>query len=379
MSKVALVGAALRMAYQHPKLIQSFLQGRFRMAGVRREQLTGNGYSAKPLGITLKPTLSCNLRCIMCSYAASGAVRANPRDSLPLETYKRLVDDVVGWKPYIWFTGGEPTLYPDILPLLSYIRERGLVCGMTSNGTTLTKVADGIVANPMDLLVVSLDGRGEVHDKVRGNPRAFQRAYAGVEALQAAKKAAKAPHPAVVISTALTPESFRQAHEMVDVAQELGAVALNVQHLWMMTASMIADHNARWGDEQYVDPEEWASDENHGMDPREVVEAVEAIRRKPSRIPIIFQPDMRPEEIVTYYQSPATFVRRRPAVCAWVNTDILPTGDVSPCFGVVCGNISTERFTDIWNGEEFKRHRQRLSVEGDLPICARCCAYWRRD
>lgn len=72
-------------------------------------------------------------------------------------------------------------------------------------------------------------------------------------------------------------------------------------------------------------------------------------------------------------------MHRKPAACAWLNTDILPNGDVSPCFDVVCGNILQGRFTDIWNNWSFREHRNRLSVEGDFPICARCCAYWRRD
>jgi len=375
----ALAASAARLAYCHPGLVAWYLRGRLRMREVGREQRRGDGISARPLGITLKPTFSCNLRCAMCSFVANGAVTANPRDSLPLDIWTSMVDNVAPWRPYIWFTGGEPTLYPDIVALIRHIKGRGLLCGMTTNGTTLERHAEPIAMSSMDLLVVSIDGRGEVHNRVRGNPRAYERTSLGVEALQAAKRRLKTHKPAVIVNCALTPANFERAGEMIEVARGLGALALHYQHLWMMTHAMIAAHNDRWGSEQYVSPAEWGGDDASGMDPTAVVETVERIKATRSSLPVLFQPDLSPEETRTYYNEPATFVRRKPAVCAWINTDVLPNGDVSPCFGVACGNITTHRFTDIWNGSRFVGHRLRLGKDGDLPICARCCAYWRRD
>jgi MoaA/NifB/PqqE/SkfB family radical SAM enzyme len=315
----------------------------------------------------------------MCSFVANGAVTANPRDSLPLDVWTGVVDDVAPWRPYMWFTGGEPTLYPDIIPLIRHIKSRRLLCGMTTNGTTLERWAESIAMSSMDLLVVSIDGRGEVHNQVRGNPKAFERACGGVEALQDAKRRLGTHKPAVIVNCALTPANVERATDMIEVARSLGALALHYQHLWMMTSAMISAHNDRWGREQHVSAAEWGGDDASGMNPAVVVDAVRRIKAARSPIPVLFQPDLTPNETHVYYNEPATFVRRRPAACAWINTDILPTGDVSPCFGVVCGNIARHRFSDVWNGARFVEHRLRLGVEGDLPICARCCAYWRRD
>jgi MoaA/NifB/PqqE/SkfB family radical SAM enzyme len=72
-------------------------------------------------------------------------------------------------------------------------------------------------------------------------------------------------------------------------------------------------------------------------------------------------------------------VQRRTAVCAWINTNILPGGDVEACPGAVCGNITKRRFSQIWNDWPYRAFRRRLADVGDFPICVRCCAYFRRD
>ena len=117
------------------------------------------------------------------------------------------------------------------------------------------------------------------------------------------------------------------------------------------------------------------------MDVENVIRIVHQIKEqtKGSKIPVMFHPDIPDDEIRIYYNEPDRFVHRKPAACAWLNTDILPNGDVSPCFDVICGNITQDKFSAIWNNFAFRDHRQRLHVEGDFPICARCCAYWRRD
>ncbi len=367
------------MAVHHPHLALGYVRSRLRLRQVLEEQRRGDGWSARPLGITLKPVLSCNLRCAMCSFVANKAVDSSPHDSLPLDVWTRLVDEVAHWRPYLWLTGGEPTLYPAVLPLIRHVKSRGLLCGMTTNGVTLEALAEAIVQARLDILVVSLDGPGDVHDRVRGKPGAFDRARRGIEALRRAQDNDRRRRPVVVINCSLSSGNYNRAHEMVALADDLGVAALHVQHLWMLTEEMVAAHNVRWGAEHYVSPDMWAMSRDHGMDPECVAETVQRLARTRTSVPILYQPDLARAEIELYYAAPSTFVRRRPAVCAWVNTDVLPNGDVSPCYDVVCGNIRRDSFTDIWNNAAFRRHRQRLSKEGDFPICARCCAYWRRE
>jgi len=375
--RTAATGA--RMLFNHPDLVRWYLRNKLRVRGLLREQQHADGVSRYPLGITFKPTFSCNLRCKMCSFVANGAVFTNPKDSLPLEVWKSVVDDVRPWRPYIWFTGGEPTLYPHFVPLVRYIKEQGLMAGVTTNGTTLRQKAAEIMEAPMDLMVVSIDGKGSIHNGVRGHERAYDRTIEGVQEIQQLKKRLGSRKPAIIVNCAMTPDNYEYITDMVEVAEMLGADALNFQHLWQLTSGMVERHNQKWGAYHCVSYDDCGGMEPKPMDAENVIRVVHEVKRMDARIPVLFHPEITDDEIRTYYNEPEVFVRRRPAACAWLNTDILPNGDVSPCFDMVCGNITEERFSDIWNGFAFREHRKRLSVEGDFPICARCCAYWRRD
>jgi len=381
MNAVDTARAAARTVFNHPELVKWYLRNKVRTAGLGIEQTTTLGHSKAPLGITMKPTMSCNLRCKMCTFVENGLVFTNPKDSLPLDAWTRVVDDVKQWKPYIWFTGGEPTLYPHFTPLIHYIKRSGMLAGVTTNGTTLKRKAEEILEAPMDMMVVSIDGKGEVHNNVRGHERAYDRTVDGVLRLQELKKQKGLHKPTLIISCALTPDNYEYAVDMPEVADMLGAEVLNFQHLWQFTESMVNRHNDRWGEWHRVSYEGNGGTEPKPLDVENLIKVIHEIKRqtKGSKIPVMFHPDIPDDEIRIYYYEPDRFVHRRPAACAWLNTDILPNGDVSPCFDMVCGNILQDRFTDIWNNFAFREHRERLTVEGDFPICARCCAYWRRD
>ncbi|MCX6361050.1 MAG: radical SAM protein [Armatimonadetes bacterium] len=337
-----------------------------------------SGRSRGPIGITLKPTLACNLRCRMCSFVADGSVQSNPRDSLALEVWKGLIDDVAPWRPYVWLTGGEPTLWRGFAELLGHCRKRRLLTGVTTNGTMLAPLAEAIMRFPMDILVISVDGTADVHNRVRGRDRAFERMAEGVAAIQRLRRASRTARPTIVLSCAITPDNYDRLGDLLGVADDLGADALSFQHLWQMTPAMVAEHNRRWGSEHRL-PIQAGDAPAPNVDIDRLLHSISVVRRASPRMPVLFQPGMTEREIGLYYAEPERFVKRSRAACAWLNTDVLPNGDVSPCFGMVCGNITQQGFREIWNGPGFTAHRRRLSMEGDFPICARCCAYWRRD
>ncbi len=74
----------------------------------------------------------------------------------------------------IGLTGGEPTLHPRFLEVLDAIASRGLRWRMVTNGATLPKLVDQLLAKPerrrsLDLVAISVDGATEAtHDRIRG-------------------------------------------------------------------------------------------------------------------------------------------------------------------------------------------------------------------
>ena len=94
--------------------------------------------------INLKITNACNLRCKTCGqWGETGYMIGQPssvvRETVPLDVYKKMVDEVSGIKPWIYIWGGEPFLYPDLVPLLSYMKQKGLIGSVVTNGSFLTR------------------------------------------------------------------------------------------------------------------------------------------------------------------------------------------------------------------------------------------------
>lgn len=374
MNSLRVLQSGARIGLQHPAALWWLLQSRFRGLGLVAEQRDPSGRASAPRFLTLKPTLRCNLRCEFCRFVANGDVFGK-RDWLELEDWRRVVDEAAPYRPYVCLTGGEPTLYPHIGELVAHIKSRGLLCVLTTNGTLLEHRAEALMASPPDAVILSLDGPREVHDRVRGVDGTFERAQRGIRKLESLRRG---PRPYLIVNAAITGHTFQTARRMVEVARELGAFALNFQHFWFLTRAMVEAHNARWGDCFPLDFDNVGGTATTGVDPERLWETIRELKRRDWGLPLVFYPELTREQLPLYYGEPERFTHRFTPSCAWISTDILPNGDVSPCFDLVAGNVLRQPFTEIWNGPDFRAHRQRLQ-EGPYPVCARCCAYFRRD
>src|SRR3712207_4826262 len=122
--------AGLRVAAEHPSLILWYLENRLRTSLLPLERAVSRGKSLPPRFVTLKPTLRCNLRCEFCRFVANGDVFGK-RDWMEIHDWKRVVDEIAPFQPYLCLTGGEPLMYPQIAELVAHIKERGMRCVLT--------------------------------------------------------------------------------------------------------------------------------------------------------------------------------------------------------------------------------------------------------
>src|SRR5438876_8228966 len=89
-----------------------------------------------PTDLQLEVTSACNLRCAMC------LVRYRPpvnklAGALPLELYRRLLDEVPGLRRLTLQGLGEPLLSPYLLDMIRLAKARGIEVGFNSNATLL--------------------------------------------------------------------------------------------------------------------------------------------------------------------------------------------------------------------------------------------------
>jgi MoaA/NifB/PqqE/SkfB family radical SAM enzyme len=120
--------------------------------------------------IQLHPTLRCNLACLHC-YSNSGP---GHRATLPLPLLVGAIADAAaeGYTA-ISVSGGEPLIWPGLAALLRQARALGLVTALTTNLMPLTPRRLGDIAPWLDLMAISLDGKPDSHDRMRGRAGAF--------------------------------------------------------------------------------------------------------------------------------------------------------------------------------------------------------------
>ncbi len=121
----------------------------------------------------------CNLRCVHC-YAEASMSASD--DELTTDEAKALIDDLAEMRaPVLLFSGGEPTMRPDLIELGAYTAETGVRPVISTNGTLIdVEMAGKIKDAGFQYVGVSIDGLRETNDRFRGKRGAFDAALDGL-------------------------------------------------------------------------------------------------------------------------------------------------------------------------------------------------------
>ena len=182
---------------RNPELVKSFSRGAYRQfVKSKIDYRNEDGSSSSLWLLSLRITHRCNHRCAICAQWGKNGYNARedtPKvtGEVPVETYKKVIDEVAPKKVHVYITGGEPFLYEPLIPLVNYMKQKGLTVQIVTNGVGLEKNAETIVENGWDMICVSFDGPREIHDKCRGVPGALDTATRGIRAIQKIKKEKK--------------------------------------------------------------------------------------------------------------------------------------------------------------------------------------------
>ena len=195
---------------RNPKLLRDLMRGSYKKYLQSRLDYAKKDGSSNSLWL-LSPRITdrCNHRCAICGQWGKTGYNAREdtpkvKGEVPLEVYKRVIDEVAPMKVHVYITGGEPFLYKPLVPFVNYVKQKGLTVQIVTNGVGLEKNAETIVENGWDMLCVSLDGPKEIHDKCRGVQGAFDTAVNGILKIQRLKKEKKKPKPAFFTITTIS-------------------------------------------------------------------------------------------------------------------------------------------------------------------------------
>ena len=167
------------------------------------------------LSASLRVTSRCNYRCRHC-YADGRP----GQPELTSQEIRTVIDQL--WDlgvMRIFFTGGEPFLLPDLPDLIAHGKRKGCEIAVSTNGSLIT---DGLLRHlaevHLDHFQVSIDGKEETHEKVRGISGSFVRACDAV--MDAVRLL---PDTNITVAMVLAQENLQEAESVFALADQLGA------------------------------------------------------------------------------------------------------------------------------------------------------------
>jgi radical SAM protein with 4Fe4S-binding SPASM domain len=353
-----------------------------RRATAHLDYLLRDGHSGPLAQVDLKITNACDLRCTMCGqWGEAGWHFTQPgdflRQTLPLDVYTRMVDDVAPWWPWMFVYGGEPLLYHDLMPLLSYMKHKELLVTLVTNGGRLRQVSREMVSEQIDFLMVSIDGPRETHDRVRGREGSFDRAVAGLAAVEEEKRSRGLTRPFTAILVTINRHNTGDLDKVFEVAEEIGVDGLICYYAYFQTEESCSQHEAIMRRRLDVVPRAprgfmW---DHLAVDVPELLETRRRIAARRWSFAYVYAPDLRDDEIGPFYEDHTRTFGYDRCVAPWLMITVLPNGDVAPCRDYpdyVVGNIRDQPLTTLWNGDRLRNFRTALKDEGLFPICRRC-------
>lgn len=321
-----------------------------------------------PRLIFWESTVACNLTCQHCRRIEFAA-----QAELSTERMQRLFAELAELsRPIVVFSGGEPLMRADILPLARYAVDLGLRVALATNGTLLdADTAAAVAAAGIARVSISLDGAtAATHDTFRRQEGSFARAIAGCGHL----KTAGVPFQ---INTTVTTANEAELEALFTLAETLGAVAL---HLFLLVP---VGCGAELAADQMLTPARYEK-VLHWFYRRSQESKLETkVTCAPHYYRILKQRGAMPAGHPGAKPGghPGTKPGGHPGGMNAVTRGCLAgtgvafishTGEVFPCgyLPVSCGNIMTQSFTDIWRGSPvFQELRDTGKLKGKCHGC----------
>lgn len=183
-------------------------------------------FSARPSApyrMDLALTYRCQNDCAHCYN-----IRPRAMPELSTLEWKQALDRV--WAagiPHVVFTGGEPTLRPDLPELVAYAEHLGQISGLNTNARRLAEPGyiEALVAAGLDHVQITVETHDPAaHDRLVGAPGAWEQTIAGLRRALAAKLY-------VMTNTTLLRPNSAQLAATLDFLAELGVPTVGLNAL----------------------------------------------------------------------------------------------------------------------------------------------------
>lgn len=261
---------------------------------VAKANLFGRRY---PLSVTFISTYRCNFTCDYCDVWRFRETEMTTGQVISM------IDEFssLGMKRFS-FNGGEPLLRDDLGDLISHCRKKGIFTTMFTNGSLVPKNTGKL--RGLDILVVSLDGPKEVHDRQR-MANSHDKVVDGI-------RAAKEAGLRVWTNTVITRDNLDYLPQIVEEAQAMGVRMIFQPVLHYSHSS---------------DPSRIQGLSFDRAAYEEAINNLKELKRKGA-------PIVHSQEYLDYIKVPLWSINKRKCWAGQLYCAVTPTGEVAPCYPV---------------------------------------------
>lgn len=304
------------------------------------DSLAGN----PPRRASLQLTEACNLHCKMCTFWQYDG---------PTPTTEQLKKVVLALEQlgvkHINLWGGEPFLHDGIAELFAFIKERGFVLAVITNGTRMTEDKLRAAVQHLDEITFSIDSpHAHVHDKIRGSKGSHELIVRNIERFLELRGASA--RPGLTIDCTIQRDNIAHVHEMIAFAERFGADLVfdpaQVQGYGNRLTEKLTAIGAevRW----------------------EAMDRLYELSASGKRINSVGN-----LEIAESYLAGRDITT--PCFFPYIGMLVNPWGEVIYCWGwdKKMGNVLDGGFRARWNGPEYKALR-RQTLKCGMDRCKRC-------
>ena len=182
---------------------------------------------AYPSTIMFEVTNQCNLKCITCPREYLFGEQMD-KGYMNYEKLKKIVDEAYPYVDSIGLTGlGETLLYKDIINSVNYIKNKskGIIvsCSINAHLKNTVETVKHLI-NKIDTIQISMDGIGEVYDKIRlrGDFNFFETNLKKIVELT------NGTDTDVMLNVVIVKENYHQMSDMIEYVHNIGIKYINM-------------------------------------------------------------------------------------------------------------------------------------------------------
>lgn len=320
-----------------------------------------------PITINFLITPSCNLNCLICSFHASKNIASTV---LTPQDIEKFLLTQIKFKPFIFFSGGEPFMRGDFVEVLKVVKKYKFKCGINSNGYMLDgDNIKGIINLGVELIIFSLYGQEGIHDAITGVKGSYVKSTENISLF--CKNKSKLNR--VILSCTINKTNIDSLEEIPLIAKRLGVDAVKFEHLnFMSSLEAEADSGYFSGSSHLLSTFITDFYDIKGEFADKLIGRLSAIKKKHKGF-VFVKPDLTNEEIRNWYSNSFNSARK----CFFTRHSIFirPDGIAVPCQflkNYELGDIAKNGLRDIF-GNDKSIYLRKILRSRLLPECRRCC------